>query len=226
MIYIRRIYVLRGISDNKSPRRGAVAVLLVGALLSTGCIGLPSVVSNAESVGDAVHQRYESIDRYSATVTKTVETSTGTSHVRAIIMVDTDEEMRIVYQTGPRSGTVERLNISSTSATRPLLSTGLKQVCGGSTSYGALAAKLVRTSNVSLDRMTTLDGHLPETADVAGQLAAGSAELDEEIEEGQARREKLETVLTILRSSPWSESPVVAVVTDAHRSVSWLRLSR
>lgn len=146
-------------SDSKSPRRRVVAVLLAGALLSTGCVGLPNGgVSDAESVGDAVHQRYESIDRYSATVTKTVETSTGTSHVRATIMVDTGEEMRIAYQTGPRAGTVERLDISSTSATKPLLSTGLKQVSGGSTSYGALAAELVRTSNVSRDRMTTLNG--------------------------------------------------------------------
>ena len=44
------------------------------------------------------------------------------------------------------------------------------------------------------------DSRLPEMVDVAGQLAARIAELEDEIERRQARR-KNETMLTILESS-------------------------
>lgn len=144
-----------------SPSRRVLVVGLVGVLLLAGCSTLPTGgLSDADAVGEHVQQRYDRIDSYTATVTKTVETPTSSASVRARLDVETDERMRLTYESGARAGTTETVDLSASDAARPVLSTGLQRAGDGQrASYGALAETLVRTSNVTLERTTVLDGH-------------------------------------------------------------------
>ncbi|ADQ68918.1 outer membrane lipoprotein-sorting protein [Halogeometricum borinquense DSM 11551] len=141
-------------------RRIALTAGLVGLILLAGCLSVPgSSISNAESVGDQVQARYDAIDRYEATVTKTVQTTSDTSSVRATVSVDTAESARIEYHTGPRAGTVANIDLSSASPARPSLSTSVQSATDGQVpTYGALASELVRSNNVTVERTTVLDG--------------------------------------------------------------------
>jgi outer membrane lipoprotein-sorting protein len=144
----------------KKPRRRHALVGLVGVLLLAGCIGLPTGgPADADSVGESVQNRYDAIERYSATVTRTVETSSGTASASARLTVDTDDRMRVAYEAGPRAGTVETIDLSSDRNAGPVLSTSLQRANDGrAVSYGALASTLVRTNNVTLERTAVIDG--------------------------------------------------------------------
>jgi len=134
----------------------ALAIGLVVFL--AGCIAVPSgSISNADSVGEQVQSRYDAIDRYEATVTKTVDTGDRTSSVHATVTVVKSDFTRIAYHSGPRAGTVSETRTSSTSKATPMLSTSIQPPSERQLpSYGALAAELVRTNNVTVDRTAVL----------------------------------------------------------------------
>jgi outer membrane lipoprotein-sorting protein len=141
-------------------RRLALSAGFACLVLLAGCTAVPSgSVSDADSVGEHVQARYDSIDRYEATVTKTVRGPSQSSSVRATLTVDTDDAAQIEYHTGPRAGTTTTVDTSGPSAA-PSLSAGVRTATDGRVpSYGALASELVRTSNVTVERTTVLDGH-------------------------------------------------------------------
>jgi outer membrane lipoprotein-sorting protein len=141
-------------------RQKALAVGLACLALLAGCTTVPgSTLTDADAVGDRVETRYDAIDRYEATVTKTVQTNRGTSSVRARVTVETDDFARVEYRTGPRAGTVTTTDLSSASATAATVSTGVRAATdGGVPTYGALAAELVRSNDVTVERTTILDG--------------------------------------------------------------------
>ncbi|GGM60731.1 outer membrane lipoprotein-sorting protein [Halarchaeum rubridurum] len=140
----------------RSTKRCALALGLVGALLLAGCSTLPTGGLDADAVGDQVQHRYNTIEEYSATVTKTVETTDGTSTLRAHVSADTDGATTVTYRSGPDAGTTVRYE---TATRAPVLSTGRHDAATRDATYGALAASLVRTSDVSLDGTAILDGH-------------------------------------------------------------------
>lgn len=165
---------------SKTTRRRAL-VGLVGVLLLAGCIGLPTGgISDADSVGESVQNRYDAIESYSATVTRTVETSSGAATASARLAVDTDDRMRVAYETGPRAGTVETIDLSADNNAGPVLSTSLGRANDGrAVSYGALAATLVRTNDVTLERTTVVDGrHTAVVSLVPHDAENGSASIE------------------------------------------------
>ncbi|GGN10000.1 LolA family protein [Halarchaeum nitratireducens] len=137
-------------------KRCALTIGLVGALLLAGCSTLPSGGLNADAVGEQVQHRYDAIEGYSATVTKTVEANDETSTVRAHVSADVDGATTVTYRSGPDAGTTVRYE---TPTRAPVLSAGRRDAATRDATYGALAASLVRTSNVSVDGTTVLDGH-------------------------------------------------------------------
>jgi outer membrane lipoprotein-sorting protein len=141
-------------------RQRALAVGLACLFLLAGCTTVQNgSVTDPDAVGDHVQTRYDSIDRYEATVTKTVTGPAQTTTVRASLTVETDEYTRIEYQTGPRAGTVTTIDTSSARSGQPTLSTGARAAMDGAVpTYGALASELVATSNVTVERTTVLDG--------------------------------------------------------------------
>ncbi|GAD52594.1 hypothetical protein MBEHAL_1354 [Halarchaeum acidiphilum MH1-52-1] len=138
-------------------RRCALCLGLVGVLLLAGCSTLSSTgISDADAVGEQVQHRYDAIDRYSATVTKTVETPNGETSVSARLSADTDGAATVTYESGPRAGTTRTY---ASAARSPVLATGPDGAPARGATYGALAASLVRTNDVSIDGTTVLDGH-------------------------------------------------------------------
>jgi hypothetical protein len=92
-------------------------------------------------------------------MTQTVTTQAGTSSVRARVTANTSSSARIEYLTGPRAGTVQTVDLSA-GGDAPVLSTGLQRATDGAVpSYGALAETLVRTNNVTVEGMETLEDH-------------------------------------------------------------------
>jgi len=156
----------------------AVGIGLV--VLLAGCLAVPSgSVSDADSVGEQVQLRYDAIDRYEATVTKTVDAGDRTSSVHATVTVDKSEFTRIAYHSGPHAGTVRKTSASSTATVDPILSTSL----GPSSerqlpSYGALAAELVRTNNVTVEQTAVLG----ERRTVVVSVVPDSTETDDRVE--------------------------------------------
>ncbi|MFC3478697.1 hypothetical protein [Halobacterium litoreum] len=138
-------------------RGAAVAAALVVVSLTAGCIGgLNGGAVDADAVGDRVEQRYAALDGYSATVTRTVEVGDRTTVQRAQVAVDRGDARRVTYRSGPRAGETA---VGPADA-GPVFDAG---VTGGqpatAAGYGALAEALVRTSDVSVERVTTYDGH-------------------------------------------------------------------
>lgn len=137
--------------------RVAAATALVVLTLTAGCIGGLSTDGSvdAAAVGDAVEQRYVALNGYDATVTRTVEVGDSTTTARANVTVRGDHQ-KITYTAGPNAGeTVTNAADSSPVFTAGQRSTGTIAPA----SYGALAETLVRTSNVSVDRVTNYGGH-------------------------------------------------------------------
>ena len=161
-----------------SKRRYLFHALGIGlVVLLAGCIAVPSgSVSNADSVGEQVQSRYDAIDRYEATVTKTVDTGDHTSSVHATVTVVKSEFTRIAYHSGPRAGTVRKTSESSASTVDPILSTSIQPPGERQLpSYGALAAELVRTNNVTVeqtavlgDRRTVVVSVVPDSTETTG----------------------------------------------------------
>jgi len=142
-----------------SKRRSLFQALAIGLVVFlAGCIAVPSgSISNADSVGEQVQSRYDAIDRYEATVTKTVETGARTSSVDATVTVVKSEFTRVAYHSGPHAGTVRNTSTSGPSNVGPMLSTSIQPPSERQLpSYGALAAELVRTNNVTVERTTDL----------------------------------------------------------------------
>jgi|AntDeeMinimDraft_5_1070356.scaffolds.fasta_scaffold22497_1 outer membrane lipoprotein-sorting protein len=143
----------------------AVTAALAVLTLTAGCIGGLSADGSvdAAAVGETVEQRYAALDGYEATVTRTVDVDgTTTAEARATVTVR-DEQRAVEYTAGPRAGeTVE------VSADEPVFGAGASSDGPGTAAgYGALAEALVRTSDVSVERVTRHDGH--RTAVVALQ---------------------------------------------------------
>ena len=130
----------------------ALAVLT----LTAGCIGGLSADGSVDAVavGEAVEQRYDALDGYDATITRTVTVDgTKTAEARAAVSVG-DGERTVEYTAGPRAGeTVEA------SADDPVFGAGASSDDSVTAAgYGALAEALVRTSDVSVERVTRHDG--------------------------------------------------------------------
>ncbi|WP_156105793.1 outer membrane lipoprotein-sorting protein [Halobellus rufus] len=140
-------------------RRHSLAIGVVGLLLLAGCIVPTGGNLDPDSVSENVQDRYDRIDSYETTVTKTVETPTETASVRARVAVEPGEKMQITYRNGAQAGAVETIDLSAESSGQPTLSTGLERARNGQhASYGALAGTLVETNNVTVERRTTIDG--------------------------------------------------------------------
>lgn len=137
--------------------RVAVTAALAVLTLTAGCIGGLSADGSvdAAAVGNMVEQRYAALDGYEATVTRTVAVG-GTTTSEASASVSVSGERRAVeYTAGPRAGqTVEA------SADEPVFGAAAgSDAPATAAGYGALAEALVRTSNVSVERVTRHDGH-------------------------------------------------------------------
>jgi outer membrane lipoprotein-sorting protein len=139
-------------------QRGALLAALVVASLTAGCIGGLSADGSvdAAAVGDQVEQRYAALNGYEATVTRTVEVGDRTTTASADVAVDVGDGRRVAYTAGPRAGET----VATRADAGPVFDAG---VAAGSpatpASYGALAETLVRASDVSVERVTDLDGH-------------------------------------------------------------------
>lgn len=137
--------------------RVAVTAALAVLTLTAGCIGGLSTDGSvdAAAVGETVEQRYDALDGYEATITRTVDVDgTTTTEARATVTVR-DEQRAVEYTAGPRAGeTVEA------SADGPVFGAGASaDTPATAASYGTLAEALVRTSDVSVERVTRHDGH-------------------------------------------------------------------
>ncbi|NHN59480.1 MULTISPECIES: outer membrane lipoprotein-sorting protein [Halorussus] len=149
-------------SPNRLPhrRRSALLVGAVGLLLTAGCLGsVGTSVDDPRSVARQVDARYDSLDEYRTTIERTVSVGDSTATTRATLRFVKDESLRIAYETGPRAGTVTVVDDPTPST---LLATDAAQAetAVGETpaSYGAVAANLVRTNNVTYSGTTVLDG--------------------------------------------------------------------
>ncbi|GAA0313423.1 hypothetical protein [Halarchaeum salinum] len=138
-------------------KRCALTLGLVGALLLAGCSTLPTGgLSDADAIGEQVQHRYDAIEGYSATVTKTVETEHATSTVSAHVSADTDGATTVTYRSGPNAGST----VTYETATRAsALATGPSDAATRGSTYGALAASLVRTNDVSITGTAVVEGH-------------------------------------------------------------------
>lgn len=156
--------------------RVAVAAALVALTLTAGCIGGLSTDSsvNAAAVGDAVEQRYAALDGYDATVSRTVEVGDATTETRADVTVHGDQR-DVMYTAGPNAGET----VTSAADSGPVFTTGPSNTGAvAPASYGTLAETLVRTSNVSVDRVTSYGGHqtaVVELTPAADATATGTA---------------------------------------------------
>lgn len=139
--------------------RHALLIGVAGLALLSGCTAYSSgTLADAEKVSDRVENRYEAIDGYTATVTRTVATSARTSTTRARITANTSTQARIEYLAGSRAGTTRTVDLS---AETPALtfSSGLQSATDEPIpSYGALAETLVRTNNVTVQGTEYIDG--------------------------------------------------------------------
>lgn len=141
-------------------RRHALLLGVAGLALLGGCTALSGgQLTDGDAVSDGVQNRYDALDGYTATVTQTVATERTRTSVTAQVTANTSSWAHVQYLSGPRGGTSQKLDLSGTD-TVPTFSTGLQQAGAGAVpSYGALAERLVRTNDLSIDGVETLDGH-------------------------------------------------------------------
>ena len=148
-------------SKQPPSRRGSVALLgLVGLLLTAGCLGsVGTSVDDPRAVAQQVEARYDALDEYRTTIERTVVAGDTTATTRATVRFVKGESLRVAYHTGPRAGTVTVIDDPTPSR---LLATGAAEaetaVAETPASYGAVAAHLVRTNNVTYLGTTLLDG--------------------------------------------------------------------
>lgn len=137
-------------------RAAAVAALVVVSL-TAGCIGGLSADGSvdAAAVGDTVEQRYAALNGYDATVTRTVEVGDSTATTSANVTVR-GEQREITYRAGPRAGET----VTTTTDSGPVFdaATGADSPATPA-AYGELAASMVRTSDVTVERVRSYDGH-------------------------------------------------------------------
>lgn len=135
----------------------AVTAALAVLALTAGCIGGLSADDSldATAVGDAVEQRYDALDGYEATITRTVEVDGATAAEAEASVTVRDEQREIEFTAGPRAGETVQASVEE-----PIFGAGADSDSPATAAgYGALAAALVRTSDVSVERVTRYDGH-------------------------------------------------------------------
>ena len=149
-------------TQNRMPHRrwGVLLLGVVGLLLTAGCLGsVGTSVDDPRSVARQVDARYDALDEYRTTIERTVSVGDTTATTRATLRFVKGESLQIAYHTGPRAGTVTAVDDPTPST---LLSTDAAraETAVGETpaSYGAVAANLVRTNNVTYSGTTVLDG--------------------------------------------------------------------
>jgi len=168
----------------RQQKRRALSIGFACLLLLAGCTAVQDgSVTDPDAVGDHVQARYDSIERYEATVTKTVDKPAQTTTIRASLTVATDEYTRIEYQTGPRAGTTTTIDTSSAASGQPTLSTGAQTAMDGHVpTYGALASELVRTNNVTIEGTTALGGQRTAVVSFAPANATDNRTADVTVE--------------------------------------------
>ncbi|NIB98961.1 outer membrane lipoprotein-sorting protein [Halobacterium sp. R2-5] len=152
-------------------RRAATVVALAVITLTAGCsAGLSADGSvDADAVGDTVEQRYAALNGYDATITRTVSVGDSVSEARASVAVR-GEQREVRYTAGPYAG-----ETATGSADGPVF--GAAGVdAPAADSYGALAEALVRTSDVSVERVTTYDGHRTAVVELSPESNATDAQ--------------------------------------------------
>lgn len=156
-------------------RQVALTLTVLVLLLGAGCSAVPQEnLSTPAQLGEHVQSRYDSLEYYSATVERSVETPAERATLRAQIAVRTGEWMQIHYLNGPQAGTTEHVSLEDRSAPQTMYSL---QATPGSRMHppalGTMATAITRTHNLTLERTTVLDGHL--TAVVAIDPIAANA---------------------------------------------------
>lgn len=139
-----------------TPKRAAVASALVVTALTAGCIGGLSAGGSVDAavVEERVEQRYAALDGYTASVTRTVEVGDRTSVSSASVTVR-DDRRTVAYTEGPRAGET----VDGAASDGPVFDAGLGAAASTPADFGAVADALVNANNVTLDRVTTHDGH-------------------------------------------------------------------
>lgn len=139
-------------------RRLLAAAGLAATTATTGCIGGLSTGSSvdAAAVERRVEQRYAALDGYEATVTRTVEVDGERAESTAKVRVDRGETRTVTYTAGPRAGET----VVESADSGPLFDAGLGvDTAGTAADFGAVAGSLVDAADVTVERVTTHDGH-------------------------------------------------------------------
>lgn len=148
-----------------------MSALLVTSL-TAGCIGGLQVGGSldAGAVGERVEQRYDNLDGYSATVTRTVEVGDDTDVARAEVTVRGDRR-EVTYIAGSRAGKT----VTVPADAEPVFASALGvDSPATASSYGALAESIVASANVTLDRVTTVDDRRTAVVDLEPKDAAAA----------------------------------------------------
>lgn len=130
-----------------------MSALLVTSL-TAGCIGgLPVGGSlDGDAVREQVEQRYDSLDGYSTTVTRTVEVGDDTDVARATVSVRGDSR-DVTYTVGPQAGKTVTGPADAGSVFGAAIGADSPDTAS---SYGALAESLVTSANVTVERVATV----------------------------------------------------------------------
>jgi outer membrane lipoprotein-sorting protein len=139
-------------------RRLLAAAGLATTSATAGCIGGLTAGSSvdAAAVERRVEQRYAALDGYEATVTRTVEVGGESAESTAAVRVKRGETRTVTYTAGPRAGET----VVESADSGPVFEASLgADTAGTAGDFGALAASVVDAADVSVDRVTTHDGH-------------------------------------------------------------------
>lgn len=103
-----------------------------------------------------MEQRYAALEGYEATVSRTVEVGDESVESTAEVRVKRGETRTVTYTAGPRAGET----IVESADNGPVFDASLgADSAGTAADFGSLAASLVDAADVSVDRVTTHDGH-------------------------------------------------------------------
>ncbi|MFB6269477.1 MAG: outer membrane lipoprotein-sorting protein [Halobacterium sp.] len=175
-------------------QRAAAAAALAVTALTAGCIGGLPVGSSVDAavVEERVEQRYAALDGYGATVTRTVEVGDQTTEATARVRVRRGDGRTVTYTDGPRAG--ETVTASADSA--PVFGAPLGASESTPATFGALAASLVRANNVTVDRVTTHDGHRTAVLELTPENDSSAADRTHRVWVDLDRRIPLKVVTT------------------------------
>ena len=152
---------------------GIVALLLVLA----GCSATPSSgLSDADEIGENVQDRYDKIEKYSATVERTIITPDGEVTRTVDIHVKTGEEMVVQYRNGPMAGTIETVDLAGTSAPQTVVSNNHGISESDQSPLETMTRSLLETHNVSVERSTMYESRPTVVLSIQTQNANNSSE--------------------------------------------------